>query len=188
MCSFARIALVAAFLWAPAALAQVTTSLQPPDCVGAPGNEAARRHDHGAVTYFCTGAGGWRVKLTYFGVNVSADFTPAGARAPIFTLRAPFDIGPRIEWHGAGKGAPPQAAIVRLHARTDTGGRASALAILAVSSARVCLAGLIDGGAQDANARARNFARLVMTQGCGREPQVIGPSTATIEELRDVNR
>ncbi len=174
---------------ATAASAQTVTSLEPKACKGAPGNAAAQKHDHAAVIYDCAGAGGWRIKLTYFGTNVSADFTPAGTQKPVFTLRAPFDIGPRIEWRSAGKGQPPHAAIVRLHVRTEAQKTASALAVLGVSGSSLCLYAVVSPVAPpNQNVAATLTSDELKGSGkCG-APRTIGPESDTTRELIELNR
>ncbi len=164
------------------------TSLNQPACKGAPGNAAAARHDHGEVIYHCAGAHGWRIRKTAFGAYVHAAFTPSGASKPVLTLSAPYDIGPRIEWHPAGNGAP-FAAIVRLHTRLDSGKTASALAVLALSPRSACVSAIIDGAATDANGEARKVAAgLTNSTACPAVPTIVGPPTEVARELADRNK
>lgn len=166
------------------------TSLQPSTCKGAPGNVAAQKHDHAAVIYTCSGAAGWRIKLTYFGANVSAEFTKGSAAKPAFTLRAAYDIGPRIEWRSRAKGEAPYAAIVRLHVRTDTQKTASALAVLGVTQSSLCLAAIVDPTAStNANATAQGIADRLKGATC--EPDALrlkGGESEIVRELIEMNQ
>ena len=171
------------------AQSSVLTSLKTPACKGAPGNAAAQKHDHAAVIYTCPGAGGWRIKLTYFGANVSAEFTSAGAAKPAFTLRAPYDIGPRIEWRSARKGAAPHAAIVRLHVRTGTQKTASALAVLGVAGSSLCIAALVDPRTSaNSNVEAQAVADRLKNGTCPPDGlKLKGGESQTVRDLVETN-
>jgi hypothetical protein len=172
------------------AQASAFTSLQPSACKGAPGNVAAQKHDHAAMIYTCSGAAGWRIKLTYFGANVSAEFTKGSAAKPAFTLRADYDIGPRIEWRSRARGEFPYAAIVRLHVRTDTQKTASALAVLGLTHSSLCLAAIVDpSAAGNANVTAQAIADRL--QGATCEPDALrlkGDESEIVRELIEMNQ
>ncbi len=183
--------LVAACLVLPicsASAGAVLTPLNPPGCKSAPGNAAATREDHSEVIYYCAGVNGWRIRKTAFGTYVHAVFTPPSANKPALTLSAPYDIGPRIEWHMSGQGTP-FAAVVRLHTRLESGKTASALAVLALSSRSACVAAIVDGAAADANGQAHKAASgLANGAACPSIPTIIGPQTEVARELSDRNK
>jgi hypothetical protein len=166
------------------------TSLKEPACKGAPGNAQARKDEHGHVIYSCSGAAGWRVRLVYRGTSVIAEFTPTTTKQKSFTLGAPYDIGPRIEWRSATKGGAPYAAIVRLHSRADAGRVESALAVLGVSGSKMCLSAVVSPAAPpNQNAAAITAADELKTSGlCAGMVRTIGPEAETTRELVQRNR
>lgn len=161
------------------------SSLKEPACKGATGNAQARKDDHGHVIYSCPGVKGWRVRLVYRGTSVIAEFAPTTARQKSFTLGAPYDIGPRIEWRSATKGEAPYAAIVRLHSRADAGRVESALAVLGVSGSKMCLSAIVTPAAlPNQNAAATTAADELKTSGlCAGMVRTIGPESETTREL-----
>lgn len=175
---------------AQAAHAQsVFTSLKEPACQGAAGNAAARKTEHAPVVLDCRGAGGWRVHVIFHGASVTAGFIAADSTKPALELHAGYDIGPRIEWRSRGKSQPPHAAIVRLHERTGQKTTASALAILGVRPGSMCLAAIIDAGAnKNANQLAQKQADELRDGNCPEgSPRLIGAATEAGRALLDRN-
>lgn len=162
------------------------TSRKPSACRAAPG-AAARPRDHEAVIYDCAGAAGWGVRLTYSGAQAAAQFTSRQPERPSFTLRAPYDIGPTIEWRSR-KGAAPHAAIVRLHMRTGARTTASALAVLGLSDRGICLLSLVDPqGTQNSNHHARRLADQIDDRTCSDLPRRARAETKILHELWSLN-
>lgn len=149
------------------------------------------RDAHDPVIYRCPTLPGRRVTLRFGGTAVGITFETVGAPAPAPQLSTGYDVGPRIEWRGIGRGASfrPQAAILRLIERDAEGRLGAALAIVKIEGARFCPAAFVDGARSTANAEARALADGHTGFRCGADaPRLVGAASAAARSIYERNR
>ena len=179
---------------APAAAAEaisVWSDISRSRCTVNDRRPAAARDAHDPVIYHCRTLPGRSVTLRFGGTAVAITFVTEGAAAPEPQLSTGNDVGPRIEWRGAGRGRAfaPQAAILRLVERDGTGKPGSALAVMKVQGARLCAVAFVEGSRPAANEEARVLADAAGAFRCDIDPpKLVGDASPAARAIRERNR
>lgn len=186
--------LAVALLAAAPALAEpaiVYSDISRPRCAVSDRRPAAARDEHDPVVYRCRTLPGRSVTLRFGGSAVAITFETQGAPALAPQLATGYDVGPRIEWRGTGRGRAfaPQAAILRLVERDEAGRIGSALAVLKVQGARLCAVAFVEGSRPAANAEARVLADAAGAFRCDVDPpKLVGDAAPAARAIYERNR
>lgn len=190
----AALASLALLLATPAAaepLRSVYSDISRPRCATNDHRPASARGDHEPVVYRCRTLPGRGVKLTFGGTAVAIAFGANRGAPPAPQLSTGYDVGPRIEWRGAGRGSAfvPQAAILRLVERDPDGKLGSALAVLKVDGARLCATAFVEGSRPKANEEARVLADRAAAFRCDIDPaRLVGDASPVARAIWERNR